>query len=92
LVTHQYQDVLHRGTEDFTNADFFGLRLDDEAYHSDQTKTTNENSNISKDRAVSVLSCLGANWKAKEVMMPTYEIPAQADAANLYFVDFPDAK
>jgi len=48
--------------------------------------------NINKDSSLDNLSSLGANWKAKDVVIPEYPINNNRDMASLYFVDIPDAK
>lgn len=47
---------------------------------------------INKDTALSVLSNLESKWAAKEVVIPTYELPAARDKSSLIFIDVPNAK
>jgi zinc protease len=48
--------------------------------------------NITKDQTLKVLNDLETKWAAKEVVIPTYSLPAERDNASLYFVDIPNAK
>lgn len=47
---------------------------------------------IQKESALEALKGLETKWAAKEVTIPTYEIPAQRDKSSLLFVDVPNAK
>jgi zinc protease len=47
---------------------------------------------VSESKVLASLSELEQNWKARDVSVPTYEIAAQPDQAELYFVDIPNAK
>ncbi|MEP0265363.1 pitrilysin family protein [Dokdonia sp.] len=47
---------------------------------------------IDKATTLNVLKDLETKWAAKEVTIPTYEIPAQREKSSLLFVDVPNAK
>ena len=47
---------------------------------------------ISRSEALSALEGIEANWKAKEVNIPEFEISNDREKASLYFVDIPNAK
>lgn len=47
---------------------------------------------IKKETALNALKDLETKWAAKEVEIPTYEIPTQRDKSSLLFVDVPNAK
>jgi len=47
---------------------------------------------IKKETALNALKDLETKWAAKEVTMPTYEIPSQRGKSSLLFVDVPNAK
>ncbi|MFC4634432.1 M16 family metallopeptidase [Dokdonia ponticola] len=47
---------------------------------------------IQKEKVLESLKDLETKWAAKEVNIPTYEIPAQRDKSSLLFVDVPNAK
>ncbi len=47
---------------------------------------------INKNSALSALNDLEEKWAAKEVTIPTYELPAARDKSSLIFVDVPNAK
>lgn len=47
---------------------------------------------ISDDKAVSTFQSLELKWKKKEVEMKEFPIPQKEQTAEIYFVDFPDAK
>jgi zinc protease len=47
---------------------------------------------ISEDKAVSTFQSLELKWKKKEVELKEYPLPRKQQNAQIYFVDFPDAK
>jgi len=47
---------------------------------------------ISDDKAVSTFQSLELKWKKKEVEMKEFPLPQKEQKAEIYFVDFPDAK
>ncbi|WP_299214140.1 pitrilysin family protein [uncultured Dokdonia sp.] len=47
---------------------------------------------IKKESVLEALKDLETKWAAKEVTIPTYEIPTQRDKSSLLFVDVPNAK
>ncbi|MCU0405932.1 MAG: insulinase family protein [Ignavibacteriaceae bacterium] len=47
---------------------------------------------ISNDKAVSTFQSLELKWKKKEVEMKEFPLPQKEQKAEIYFVDFPDAK
>lgn len=47
---------------------------------------------INKKTALSALSDLEKKWAAKEVTIPTYDLPTARDKSSLIFVDVPNAK
>lgn len=47
---------------------------------------------IDKAATLNALKDLETKWAAKEVTIPTYEIPTQRDKSSLLFVDVPNAK
>ncbi len=47
---------------------------------------------VKKETALNALKDLEAKWAAKEVTIPTYEIPTQRDKSSLLFVDVPNSK
>ena len=47
---------------------------------------------ISNDKAVSTFQSLELKWKKKEVELKEYPLPQKMRKAQIYFVDFPDAK
>jgi zinc protease len=47
---------------------------------------------IDKDAALSALDDMESKWEAKEVTIPTYDLPSQRDKSSLIFVDVPNAK
>lgn len=47
---------------------------------------------IDKATALTSIKNLEANWGAKDVTIPTFEIANNRDKASLYFVDIPNAK
>jgi zinc protease len=47
---------------------------------------------ISDDKAVSTFQSLELKWKKKEVELKEYPLPRKQQNAQIYFVDFPDAK
>jgi zinc protease len=47
---------------------------------------------ISDDKAVSTFQSLELKWKKKEVEMKEFPLPQKEQTAEIYFVDFPDAK
>jgi zinc protease len=47
---------------------------------------------ITKDRVIASLQPLASAWKAKEVTMPSYSLPAPLQQSKIYFVDVPGAK
>lgn len=47
---------------------------------------------ISKEKVLASLKSLNERWKSKEVKSPEYALPGKREHAELYFVDFPDAK
>lgn len=47
---------------------------------------------IDKNAALSALDDMESKWEAKEVTIPTYDLPSQRDKSSLIFVDVPNAK
>lgn len=47
---------------------------------------------VSSARVKKALSDLEANWEAKEVMIPEYDLPAPIKESAVYFVDIPGSK
>lgn len=47
---------------------------------------------IDQGTVMNALKGLEANWEAKEVTIPTYDIANNRDKSSLYFVDIPNAK
>ena len=47
---------------------------------------------ISKENVVASLTNLNTNWKAKEVVIPTYKTPNTPTKPTVYFYDVPNAK
>jgi zinc protease len=47
---------------------------------------------VTKERVLSALKKLEAEWKPFPVVMPTYKFPPVPDKAKVYFVDVPGAK
>lgn len=47
---------------------------------------------ISNDKAVSTFQSLELKWKKKDVELKEYPLPQKQQKAQIYFVDFPDAK
>jgi zinc protease len=47
---------------------------------------------IDKDKVVASLQDLAVKWPAKEVVFPTYEMPAGPEKSIVYFIDVPGAK
>ncbi len=47
---------------------------------------------ISKNDAVKLFEPLSEKWESKEVVFPEYPQPEMPEKAEVYFVDFPDAK
>lgn len=47
---------------------------------------------LSEKEAMDALAGLEENWAAKEVVIPTFEIPTARDKSSLLFVDVPNAK
>lgn len=47
---------------------------------------------VSKAKATTALAGINDNWQAKEVSIPTPEIPKAPEQSNVYFYDVPDAK
>ncbi len=47
---------------------------------------------INKESVLASLKDLETKWAAKDVTIPTYEIPSQRDKSSLLFVDVPNAK
>lgn len=48
--------------------------------------------NVSQSRAINALGRLKDEWAKKEVVMPTYEVPAVPSEPQVFFVDVPNAK
>lgn len=46
---------------------------------------------LSKDNVVKSLASF-SDWKAKDVVFPSYEIKTKDDGSRIYFVDYPEAK
>lgn len=46
---------------------------------------------VSKDNVVKSLA-LFSDWKAKDVVFPSYEVKTKDDGSRIYFVDYPEAK
>ncbi|SFQ48485.1 M16 family metallopeptidase [Hymenobacter arizonensis] len=47
---------------------------------------------LDRQQVEAALQPLATQWAAKPVAMPSYAIPAQTLAGNVYFIDVPDAK
>jgi zinc protease len=47
---------------------------------------------VTKDEAIRLFQPLETKWAARDVTIPTYELPAPAEAPRLYFVDVPGAR
>lgn len=47
---------------------------------------------INQEQVMNALKGLEANWQAKEVTIPEYDIANTRDKSSLYFVDIPNAK
>ena len=47
---------------------------------------------ITKEAAIRLFRPLETKWAAKDVTIPTYELPAPSEAPRLYFVDVPGAR
>lgn len=47
---------------------------------------------LDKATVMSSLATLSANWKAKQVTIPNYEVPKAPAKSQVYFYDVPDAK
>jgi zinc protease len=48
--------------------------------------------NVSKEQVLEALKKLETSWKAREVSMNNYQIPANPEKAQIYFVDKPGSK
>jgi zinc protease len=48
--------------------------------------------NISHEKVMSSLQSLASKWAAKEVVTPTYAVPAPLQKSEIYFIDVPGAK
>ena len=48
--------------------------------------------NVSQSRAVNALGRLKDEWSRKDVVIPSYEVPATPTEPQVYFVDLPNAK
>jgi zinc protease len=48
--------------------------------------------NVSKEQALAALTPLGTEWKATEVKMNNYVIPASPEKSKIYFVDIPGSR
>lgn len=47
---------------------------------------------IDKKRAVKAFESLDKNWESKDVTKPTYELPKNSPAGNIFFIDVPNSK
>ena len=73
------------------------ISLDDlKQYYTDNISASVANIHVTgavdESTSLASLESLGANWKAKEVKMPSYDLPKQDKAGKLFFIDFPGAK
>lgn len=73
------------------------ITLDDlksyyDTYFSPSQATIHFAGAISNKRAADALTGLENTWKAKNVSLPSYKVPAQSKAGNLFFVNVPGAK
>jgi len=73
------------------------ISLDDlKQYYTDNISASVANIHIAgavdSSKSLASLESLGANWIAKEVKMPSYDLPKQDKAGKLFFIDFPGAK
>ena len=48
--------------------------------------------NTTKDKVIASLKSLADSWKAKEVVFPTYPLPAPLQQSKIFLVDVPGAK
>lgn len=81
------------GTEESVNS----ITIDDlkdfyNNYYSPSISRFHIVGNMTKDDVTNALAGIEANWEAKEVAIPDFELPETPDEAGLYFVDIPNAK
>lgn len=80
-----------------TKESIAGITLSDlknyyHAYFSPSSSVIHVAGAVGDKRAISAFNSLGNNWKARPVNLPTYALPEQNKAGNLYFIDIPDSK
>ena len=103
IASRQYSKILYGEDHIFayptsgTVADVEAITMDDlkEFYNknfSPSISRFNIVGKINKQTALGVLSNLESKWAAKEVSIPTYELPAPRDKSSLVFIDVPNAK
>ena len=81
------------GTEESVqNMTIDDLKAYYEANFSPSVATFHVAGDIDQQRVESSLENLTANWEAKDVEFPEYEIPAGPEKSKVYFVDVPGAK
>jgi zinc protease len=81
------------GTEESVNA----ITIDDlKAYYEANLSPTIADfhvvGDIDQSRVMASLTSLNENWSARDVTLPTIQVPNAPDKATIYFYDVPDAK
>ena len=103
-VASQYILKLLYGTENIFGYNTSGTRESIDMIKIDDLKTYYENNfspsvtkiqiagNISKEDALIALKTLEMDWKAKEVTMNSYQVPAGPEKSQIYFIDIPGSR